>query len=328
MCNCFGYILPQITSNSNNNFYIFAPWFYKILPARYDTILLSKELVIISTIYIDILFFVNLAINLSILLCMKCILKLPMKPVRAFMGGSAGALYACLVYTVKTDALSCVAMRLLFAALIVTLSFGTGNFICILKRTLVFIALTIALGIAMLGILYFTDLGIRLGGIIKDGVFYFNIPLHYMIFCTLGAYILIFVWEKLFKKSASRSFSRVKIHHFGKAVELTALVDTGNMLSDPISGRKVLIAEAQMLSPLFNFSIENILKDSFESAYLPEGFRLIPYSSIGKKDGLLAAFVPDEVEIDSKKADNIITAVFDGALSGSGDYNALIGPDI
>ena len=61
---------------------------------------------------------------------------------------------------------------------------------------------------------------------------------------------------------------------------------------------------------------------------MPEGFRLIPYNSIGKKDGLLVAFVPDLVEIDSKKANNIITAVFDGVLSSSGDYNALIGPNM
>ena len=259
---------------------------------------------------------------------MRCIMKLPLKSARFLLGGSIGALYACMVYTFNLPMMSSVIMRLVFAAIIVSVSFGFVNISAVIKRTLVFIALTLAMGVAMLGLLYFTNMGIRLGGVIKNGVFYFNIPLNYMIFCTLGAYILVYTAEKLFKKASVRSFSRVKIYRLGKAVELTALVDTGNMLSDPLSGRKVLIAEARTLAPLFSFCIEDILKESFLSESLPDGFRLIPFSSIGKKDGLLAAFVPDLVEIDSRKADNIITAVFDGALSGSGDYNALIGPNM
>lgn len=258
---------------------------------------------------------------------MRCILKLPLKSFRLLMGGGIGALYSCIVYALNMPFLSSAIMRLVFAVAIVGVSFGFSG-ISLIKRTFVFIALTVAMGVAMLGILYFTNIGIRLGGVIKNGVFYFNIPLGYMAFCSAGAYILVYSLEKVFKKASCRSFSRVKIYRYGKAVELTALVDTGNMLCDPLSGRKVLIAEAETLSPLFAFCIEDILKDGFKPELLPEGFRLIPYNSIGKKDGLLVAFVPDLVEIDSKKEDNIITAVFDGVLSGSGDYNALIGPNI
>ena len=259
---------------------------------------------------------------------MGCILKIPLKTPRLIAGAGAGALYACLVYAVNIPNLSCAIIRILFASLIVCISFGFASAAAVIKRTCIFIALTVALAIAMLGILYFTNMGIRLGGVIRNGVFYFNIPLHYMIFCTLGAYILIFTAEKIFKKASVRSFSRVKLYRCGKAVELKALVDTGNMLCDPLSGRKVIIAESGILAPLFPFCIEDVLNDNLDASHLPDGFRLIPYSSIGKSNGLLAAFVPELVEIDSKKTDNIITAVFDGTLSANGDYNALIGPDI
>ena len=310
------------------------PCFYKILPVHCVKILLGKQLltkkglIFINTIYIDVLFVVNLAINYAILLCMKCLLKLCSKPARLLGGGALGALYACIVYTTDVPLLSSVAIRILFASAIVGASFGFVSTACIVKRTVIFIALTVAMGVAMLGILYFTKLGIKLGGVVKNGVFYFDIPLHYILLCTFGAYALILILEKVFKKATSRSFSKIIIYRFGKAVELTALVDTGNMLSDPLTGRKVIIAEAGILAPLFNFCIEDVLKENFEYGSLPDGFRLIPYCSIGKKNGLLAAFVPDMVEIDSIKSDNTITAVFNGVLSGSGDYNALIGPNI
>ena len=305
------------------------PWFYKFLPHGCAKIfVVTKGDGFISTIYIDVLFFINLAINFSLLMCMRCILKLPLKSFRLLLGGCTGALYSCLVYTVNLPFMSSAIMRLAFAVAIVGVSFGFSGTASLVKRTFLFIALTIAMGVAMLGLLYFTNMGIRLGGVIKNGVFYFNIPLKYMVFCSVGAYILVYCLEKVFKKASYRSFSRVKIYRYGKAVELTALIDTGNMLCDPLSGRKVLIAEAEMLSPLFAFCIEDILKEGFKPEVLPEGFRLIPYNSIGKKDGLLVAFVPDLVEIDSKKANNIITAVFDGVLSSSGDYNALIGPNM
>ncbi len=282
----------------------------------------------ITTIYIDVLFLVNLSINTSLILCLGYILRLPLKAVRILLGAIVGAVYSCLAFTGDFDNLASLAIRVLFAVLIVITAFGISGIISVIKRTVLFVALTVAMGVVMLAVLYFSRLGIRLGGVIKNGVFYFDIPTHYMLLCSLASYVVILALEKLFKRSAKRSYSRIKLYRLGKTVELTALVDTGNMLCDPFTGRKVIIAEAKILSPLFSFDIDTILTDNPCGDNLPEGFRLIPYSSIGKKDGLLAAFVPDAVEIDHKKADNVITAVFDGVLSGSGDYNALIGPNV
>ncbi len=278
-----------------------------------------------GTIYIDVLFFVNLIINTSLILCLGYILKLPLKTVRIILASAVGAIYSCLVFVGDFSALSSLVMRFLFACLIVVTAFGANGVFSVIKRSLIFILLTVAMGTLMLAFLYFSNMGIRLGGVIKNGVFYFDIPTHYIIFFSVGAYFLIVAFQKLIKRSTKRSFARIKLYRLGKAVELTALIDTGNMLTDPLTGRKVIIAEAKTLSPLFSFDIENMLSDEEN---LPLGFRLIPYSSIGKKNGLLAAFVPDLVEIDAKKADNVITAVFDGVLSGRGDYNALIGPNL
>ncbi len=278
----------------------------------------------INTIYIDILFLVNLAINTGIIMCTGYIMKLPRHALRILAAAAEGAAYSCLMFVCNLSAITSMAIRLCFAALMIVTAYGICSVRAILKRTAVFVLLTVAQGVAMLALLYFTKAGIRLGGVIKNGVFYFNIPAGYMVICSLGAYILIYLAEKLFKKTTARSFAKIKLRHLGKTVELKALIDTGNMLRDPLSGKKVLIAEAQKLTPLFEFDLKGI--SPVEPDGLPKGFRLIPFSSIGKESGLLAAFVPDVIEVENSEQKDIITAVFDGTLSHSGDYDALIGP--
>ena len=279
----------------------------------------------INAIYIDVLFFVNLVINIFLIACCATVLKLSAKPLRMLTSAALGALYSCLSFVGDFGILSSVAMRICFALLITLTAFGLCSIGQLFKRCAVFFLLTVSFGIIALGVLYFSDIGLKLGGVIKNGVFYFNIPMWYIILCCMISYLVITLWEKLFKKRTSRSFAKVTLEHLGKKVELKALVDTGNMLRDPFSGKKVLIAEAKVISTLFDFDTDTILSGNCEN--LPEGFRLIPFSSLGAPNGLLAAFVPDVISVESVTKSDIITAVFSGNLSQSGDYNALIGPE-
>lgn len=281
-------------------------------------------MIAINAIYIDVLFLINFIINICIIVCTGSVLRLPCRHMRVCAAAAVGALYSCLIFIGDFGALTSAAMRIAFALLIVMTAFGICKLRQLIKRSLVFFGLTVALGICTLALLYFTNMGIRLGGVVKNGVFYFNIPIWFMLISCAVSYIAIILLQKIFKKSAARSYARITLNHLGKTVELKALVDTGNMLSDPFTGRKVLIAEAGAVSPLFDFDTEKTFNEGFEN--LPEGFRLIPFSSIGKENGLLAAFVPDKISVENAVKNNIITAVFTGSLSQNGDYNALIGP--
>ncbi len=277
----------------------------------------------ISAIYIDVLFFVNFVINICIAVSTASIMKLNMYPLRIFISSAIGALYSCIIFVGDFNALTSLGMRIAFVMLIVLTAFGRCRPIQFVKRCLMFFAVTVALGIFTLSVLYFSDIGIRLGGIIKNGVFYFDIPMYLMLGICTVSYIILSVLQKAFKQNPRRSFVRIRLSRLGKTVELKALVDTGNMLKDPYSRKKVLIAEFEVLSPLFDFDVKAV-SDDFDN--LPEGFRLIPYSSIGNKCGLIAAFVPDSIQIEKSEEKEIIVAVFNGTLSGGGDYNALIGP--
>ncbi len=285
--------------------------------------LIRKAMITINAIYIDVLFFVNFIINICLIASAGSVMKLNLKTMRITLSSAIGAVYSCLIFVGDFNALTSVGIRICFVTLIVLTAFGRCKIRQLIKRCLVFFALTVLLGILTLAVLYFSDIGIRLGGVVKNGIFYFNIPMSLMLVSCITAYVVICLLKRIFKKTVSRSYVRITIHHLGKTVELKALIDTGNMLKDPFSGKKVLIAELGVLKPLFDFDTKAVFED-FEN--LPEGFRLIPYSSIGNNCGLIAAFVPDSVQIEKAEETNIITAVFSGSLSVGGDYNALIGP--
>ena len=61
-------------------------------------------------------------------------------------------------------------------------------------------------------------------------------------------------------------------------------------------------------------------------------FRVIPFSSIGKENGMLVGIRADGIEIESedetKKSDNIIIAIYDKSLTKRGEYRALIGIEL
>ena len=143
----------------------------------------------------------------------------------------------------------------------------------------------------------------------------------------MASYIIIIFGDKYLKDRKIKNFAHITIVANGKTVNLKALVDTGNLLKDPFSGKSVMIAELNSLSPLFGANVQNLVMQGDEYENLPHGFRLIPFSSIGKQNGLIPAFCPDKVFAGNHETQNIIVAVHNGYLSQSRDYDALIGPD-
>lgn len=275
-------------------------------------------------IYIDVLFLVNVFVNTFLILGVAVFMHLPLKPLRVGLGAAFGAVYSCTSFLDTYGLGESFVLRILCALFIMLLSFGLCSVVAAIKRTLCFTAITVITGMTLLALLYFTDMGIKLGGIIRNGIFYFDIPTLWLILCVTGSFCLIVIGKKLSDKAPERSFCMIKLSRLGKTVEITALVDTGNLLTDPLTGKKVIIAEADILSPLFNFDIANLCSGE----NLPDGFRLIPYSSIGTENGLLAAFVPDSTYVNHDLKKDFVTAVFDGRLSPVGDYHALIGPNL
>lgn len=88
---------------------------------------------------------------------------------------------------------------------------------------------------------------------------------------------------------------------------MKALVDTGNNLKDPLNNQPVIIVEQDALKGLLPPEIERVVAEvengelsALQRLETLEAWqtriRLIPFNSIGRKNGLLVGFRPDAVK--------------------------------
>ena len=89
-------------------------------------------------------------------------------------------------------------------------------------------------------------------------------------------------------------FCDVEIFFKEKSVKIKAMIDTGNLLKDPISGIPVIVVEKSKLEDIIPKGIINNLNTILgggeettlaeeEKEYMPK-FRVIPFSSLGKQN--------------------------------------------
>lgn len=84
-----------------------------------------------------------------------------------------------------------------------------------------------------------------------------------------------------------RKYIPVRIPTDNGTVSMTALVDTGNSLRDPVSGGPALVVSAQIGSKLLDTAPDVFARPTESILKLP-GMRLIPYTTVGGKGLLLA----------------------------------------
>lgn len=125
-------------------------------------------------------------------------------------------------------------------------------------------------------------------------------------------------FAKEYLKHIARGYLHVYIggHHF----RFKALVDTGNRLYEPLTGKPVCLIEYAGLK-------SHIHKTSF----IPVQW-VIPYHTIGKSNGMLWGFTADEVIFQNHwqkiRKSGCIIAIYPKKISKSGDVCAIIHPDI
>ncbi|MHB0884286.1 MAG: sigma-E processing peptidase SpoIIGA [Bacillota bacterium] len=135
----------------------------------------------------------------------------------------------------------------------------------------------------------------------------------------------------------------------GRPTDLTALVDTGNQLRDPLSGHPVVVVELTAIAPLLPAELIDVYRVG-PAAGLDGGFigslsgldrlpepwlarvRIVPFTSLGKENGLLLGFRPDGLTVrgpggPARRRDAVV-CVYAGTMSEDGSYSALLHPDL
>lgn len=120
-----------------------------------------------------------------------------------------------------------------------------------------------------------------------------------------------------YKKKAQNHFCKVEIEGDDKPITVWGLVDTGNGLKDPVTGKEVAVLE------------EEVWKE-MTWARRAEKYKVIPFHSIGTSCGILEGYEVDRILIQTKsetrELKKIPVAVYKGKLSAKGDYQMILPP--
>lgn len=138
--------------------------------------------------------------------------------------------------------------------------------------------------------------------------------LRLLIAVFLGTYALLTLLSLTRRRRAREHRAAVTVSLGPYSAGFTALEDSGNCLTDPISGDRVLLAAPEALGPLFPGLGSALTLPAVELVQregMPCRFRLLQCGSIGGT-ALLAAFRPDAVTVDGERR-KLLVAVCDAA---------------
>ncbi|MGN0377340.1 MAG: sigma-E processing peptidase SpoIIGA [Suilimivivens sp.] len=142
---------------------------------------------------------------------------------------------------------------------------------------------------------------------------------------SFGVLILTGCLGFLICKAGIEKYGKEKKNHFCKIIlpgdqgEITVygLIDTGNGLKDPVSGKEVAVLEEKVW-------------EGMQKCKRAEKYKIIPFHSIGKENGILEGYQVDQIRIEEKTGfrnlENVIIAVFKGNISAKGDYQIILPP--
>lgn len=292
------------------------------------------------TIYVDIVLLENLCMNYIILFGTAYIIKIKVKHLRILASSMIGAIYSILAYSGIFKLYENIFVKIILSICMVYIAYNPKNIKGIIKELVVFYLVSFALGGCAFALLYIVkpqDI------FIKDGVFIGTYPIKIVLLGGVVGFTITYISFKLVKNRMNKSelIYEIYIRLEEKELKLKVMLDTGNMLKDPISNSPVALIDKTKLYELLPKEILDNSKEMLGGEFKNQDeidykyksrLRIIPFTSVGKQNGMILGIKADEIriitdveEIINEKA---IIGIYDRKFSKTDKYCGLIGLDM
>lgn len=293
------------------------------------------------TIYIDVVFLENLLMNSIILVASGIILKKKIKWIRTILASSLGAIYTIIGYISVLEIYSNLILKVILSILIIYIAFNPQTVKQLWKELLIFYLTSFVFGGVAFALIYVVkpqDI------LMKNGLFLGTYPLKTVLLAAIVAFIIIIAAFAIVKTKFSKKdmFCDVEVELNNKIIKTRAMIDTGNLLKEPITNTPVIVLEHTLLYECVPKEILDNLESILggELVKIPEEVRneyisklkLIPFASLGKQNGMLVGIKADSLKIiqddQEKENKNVIIGIYNKSLTKRDEYRALIGMDL
>lgn len=254
--------------------------------------------------YVDVLFLVNFMMDYILLLIVRRMLKCSVTYGRICLGAIIGSALTCLVTILPIP-----------YAIIKVLLFHTVVNGCMVQiglkiksiRNLVKSLIMLYIG------------GFLLGGILESFHQYVRFGSLFFAVSLGGYYLVLGAWKFISYIQRWNCYHCDVILYLGeKTYLLKGMIDTGNGLCDPLSGKPVSILNRESAKELF--AKENVCN-----------LRYVPYCTIGKKEGVLPTFQIDRMCIRQEREHWVelpLIGISEEMISVGREYDMIINPNL
>ncbi len=290
------------------------------------------------TIYLDLIFFENILMNYIILFATLIIVKNKTKhqQLKIILSSTIGSIYAIIVYLNILSFYSNIFAKTILSIVMVYVAYTPKSFKQLLKQILIFYLTSFIFGGCTFALIYFLKPeNVK----INNGVFVGIYPIKVTIIAGVIAFVVTQIAFKLNKSrlSTKNQYLEIEIFYKNKSTKAIALLDSGNLLKDPISKMPVIILEKEIFKNLVSEDSLNYMEailggdyKDFENIQEDQNkIRMVPFMSIGKENGMLIGIRIDKIKIitedEETERKNVIVCFYNKKLSNNGKYNALVG---
>ena len=254
--------------------------------------------------YVDVLFLVNFMMDYLLLLLVKKMLKCSATHGNIFLGALIGSVLTCVVVILPIP--YAIIKIILFHMFINTCMIRVGLKIKTIRE---FVKAILLLYIG----------SFLLGGILEMLRQYVKIGSLFFFLAILGYYLALGIWKFIsYLQRWNQYHCNVDVVCGKNVYRMKGLIDTGNNLSDPITGDPVSIIDKDMAMKLFD-------KEQIKNV------RYIPYRTIGNAESVLLIIRADQLRICGEKTYEInqpLLGISEEKVSVRGEYEMILNPNL
>jgi stage II sporulation protein GA (sporulation sigma-E factor processing peptidase) len=295
------------------------------------------------TIYLDVIWFLNFAIDLLLIKLTAIVLKRNISHMRLIISSFIGSIYVVFIFIDSASPLFTPIMKFLFSNIIMLIAFGYKRFTYHIQGLFMFYFVTFITGGGLLGVHYFLKSEVEIvNGMVATTSTGYGDPVTWL-FILIGFPLLFYFTKKRFdqvevKKLDFTQIVPVQITIDNIIIEANGLIDNGNGLYDPITKVPVMILDMTVFQNRFPDAFIKETQDitslgntsDHEISSLIHRLRIIPYRAVGNQGSFMAALKPDTVKFiydgHEYKTSKLLIGLSFTNLSSEGDYTCIIHP--
>ena len=289
------------------------------------------------TFYVDIIFVENIIMNYIILFATGLIIKKDIKHLKLFISSTIGATYAIMSYISGLEIYTNQITKFLLSIVMIYIAYNPTNIKKMFKDIVIFYLTSFCFGGAAYYLLYYiSPQQIKnIGGTLTG-----SYPIKIAILGGILGFFILNIAFNIIKNKVDKTsiFYDIEVFYKEKSVKVKMLLDTGNLLVEPITSFPVVIIEKEKMKEILSQKDLEIigkgLVNNFDglSEDLKLRCRIIPFSSIGKNNGMIIGMKPDYIKIyddeNVKIIKKVIIGIYDKKISRNNKYSGLMGLEL